>query len=90
MNYLDMLKYAPPLEVPPLDGVSALGDLKPEAGASLPHPWKGRLVRTPKGRGRLGWTDGERAAVCPHDHLALMVDLADVRLACDGHLERDR
>lgn len=79
MSYLEIAKSV--RTESPLDGVTALSGLKPEPGTSLPHRWKGQLVESPKGQGRLEWTDGERAAVCPHGNLALMVNLADVRLA---------
>ena len=43
------------------------------------HPWKGRDVESPKGRGRFLWTDGYRCAVAG-DFAAWLMDLAEVRL----------
>ncbi len=51
-----------------------------EHGRTIPHPWRGRLVDSPAGRGRLIWTDGYRAAVSTEPDVAYFVDLTDVRI----------
>ena len=68
MSYLDMLnagKEAAPAE---------------QRGRTLAHPWRGRLVDSPKGRGHLIWTDGYRAAISTKTNMCWFVDLREVNL----------
>ena len=62
------------------NGVEALGALGPTPGLSLPHPWQGLKVDSPRGLGRLIWTDGFRAVVEPRKNLCWFVDLDEIRL----------
>ena len=68
MSYLEMLK-AVKAEV---QGA--------ERGRTLAHPWRGKLVDSPAGQGRLIWTDGYRAAIATEPNVAYFVDLENVRL----------
>lgn len=54
--------------------------VKVEPGRTLKHPWRGRLVDCPKGRGVFGWTDGFRCTVEEKPNLSWLVDLNTVRL----------
>ena len=55
-----------------------------ERGRTIPHPWRGRLVDSPAGQGRLLWTDGYRAAISTEANVAYFVDLDRVQLAEEG------
>ena len=89
MGYLEIAKR----KLPPLaaDGLSILG---PHAdrwrGRTLRHPWRGRMVDSPRGRGRLIWTDGFRAAIGLSPTMTAFVDLGDVRLAPARRTDRGR
>lgn len=65
---------------PGIDGLSVLGENPDrERGKMLSHPWRGRTVDSPRGPGRLIWTDGYRAAVSTNETFCWLVDLAGVR-----------
>lgn len=85
MSYLDLAKAARPVTArpEPRNGREALGELEPDPGASVSHPWRGLIVNVEEGRGELVWTDGIRAAVCPFPEFAWLVDLETVRLVED-------
>ena len=73
MSYLDLLK----------ESGNSADPLLAEPGKTLDHQWLGKSVDSPRGKGRLIWTDGFRAAVSEEPNLRWLVDLADVRLARD-------
>ncbi len=52
-------------------------------GLSMEHPWLGQAVSSPRGAGRLTWTDGFRAGIVRpgEEEVLWLVDLADVELA---------
>jgi len=47
-------------------------------GRSANHRWLGREVNSPRGQGRLIWTDGFRAAIAIEPNSCWFVDLAEV------------
>jgi hypothetical protein len=71
MTYLDLLKAGNSLGPPQAA----------ERGRTLAHPWKGRWVDSPRGRGQLVWTDGCRAAISVEPNSCWLLDLDTVRLA---------
>ena len=62
------------------NGLSVIGESDRQKGRTFDHPWLGRIVDSPKGRGRLGWTDGYRAAISPRPNFCWLVDLTEVRM----------